>query len=337
MILVFPEPLFLGSPTSLLRGFLFSGFCMIPGQSKSLLYSDSSVLFMDKPTAMVLGSFIGDSLALGAHWIYDAKEIRKMGVIDSLRSPPANSYHKTKSKGDFTHYGDQTLTLLRSIQENHGFDLDQFAAAWKKMFERYIGYIDNATKDTLENFRKGMGPLDSGSNSADFSAVGRIAPILYYHHVDIDRAVEAAVAQARMTHNNEYVLEAASFFTQAVVRILSGKRPIEALRRSAEDSHSSIKEWVEEGITSVDGDSVEIVNELGSSCSIAGALPSTIHLIAKYEDDLVEALIQNTMAGGDSAARGMVIGMVLGAHCGDIPDVWLNDLVAKREIERLLG
>ena len=39
-----------------------------------------------------------------------------------------------------------------------------------------------------------------------------------------------------------------------------------------------------------------------------------IHLICKYEDNLQEGLIENAMAGGDSAARGLVIGAVLGAR-----------------------
>ena len=49
-----------------------------------------------------------------------------------------------------------------------------------------------------------------------------------------------------------------------------------------------------------------------------------VHLIAKYQDELKEALIENVMAGGDSAARGMVVGMILGAFHGydGIPDEW---------------
>ena len=65
-------------------------------------------------SGIILGSFVADSLALGPHWIYDTKIINKeFGRIDKLQQPPANSYHKTKNLGDFTHYGDQTLLLLQ--------------------------------------------------------------------------------------------------------------------------------------------------------------------------------------------------------------------------------
>ena len=63
-----------------------------------------------------------------------------------------------------------------------------------------------------------------------------------------------------------------------------------------------------------------------------------VHLIAKYENNLEEALIQAVMAGGDSAARGMLVGMVLGAHLGpeSLPEKWVSELAKRREIEALL-
>ena len=67
---------------------------------------------------MVLASFAADSLALGAHWIYDTESISKMfGRVDTFLKPSPNSYHATKDKGAFTHYGDQTLRYHNDLKE----------------------------------------------------------------------------------------------------------------------------------------------------------------------------------------------------------------------------
>jgi ADP-ribosylglycohydrolase len=73
-------------------------------------------------------------------------------------------------------------------------------------------------------------------------------------------------------------------------------------------------------------------------CEVEAAFPSVIHLIAKYENNLKEALVENVMAGGDSAGRGLLVGMVLGAHLGmdAIPQEWLTDLKAYSEVMELL-
>jgi len=49
----------------------------------------------DNDRAMVLASFVADSLALGAHWIYDTALIEKQfGRVDNLMKPRSQSYHE---------------------------------------------------------------------------------------------------------------------------------------------------------------------------------------------------------------------------------------------------
>jgi len=113
--------------------------------------------------AMVLASFAADSLALGAHWIYDTESISKMfGRVDTFLKPAPNSYHATKEKGAFTHYGDQTFVLLESLAAKKGFDLSDFSARWRALFQDYNGYMDHATTDTLSNYASGGSLEDPG-------------------------------------------------------------------------------------------------------------------------------------------------------------------------------
>lgn len=69
-------------------------------------------------------------------------------------------------------------------------------------------------------------------------------------------------------------------------------------------------------------------------CETAAAFPGVIHLIVKFENDLKAALVENIMAGGDSAGRGLLVGMVLGAHLGidAIPQNWLKEMKGYQQI-----
>ena len=68
---------------------------------------------------MIIGSFAGDSLALGVHWVYNTRAIdKKAGRVEDLIAPIVETFHTNKSPGEFTHYGDQQLLLLRFLAEN---------------------------------------------------------------------------------------------------------------------------------------------------------------------------------------------------------------------------
>lgn len=79
----------------------------------------------NKANAMVLASLAADSLALGVHWIYNTNVIdKKFGRVQNYLKPVRPTYHPTKARGEFTHYGDQTMILLESVSKRSGFDCD---------------------------------------------------------------------------------------------------------------------------------------------------------------------------------------------------------------------
>jgi ADP-ribosylglycohydrolase len=289
----------------------------------------------DKRQALVWGAFAADSLALGAHWIYDPQEIgERFGIVDRLLEPAPDSYHAGKRAGEFTHYGDQTLVLLESVAAKGGaFDLHDFSMRWRRLFQDYRGYVDKATRATLENFKEGRNPRQSGSSSSDLAGASRIAPIVFALAGDPEACLEAARAQTAMTHNHPQVVEAAAFFALTTLRVLEGRRPSRALAEAASEMPASpqLQEWVRRGLESVALETVEVVGTFGRGCPVEAAFPATIHLMARHEEDFREALVANVMAGGDSAARGLLVGMVLGAYHGPevIPSQWIEGLRAR--------
>lgn len=288
--------------------------------------------------AAVLASLAGDAHALGAHWIYDTQRIEDaFGRVESLVAPPDSSFHAGREAGEFTHYGDQTLVLLESVARRGGFHLDDFWNRWQELFASYDGYIDQATRATLRNARDGSGPEEAGSFSDDLAGGARMAPLLLCYADDPEALEEAASAQTRMTHNNPVVVRGALFFARTALAVLEGASPTTAMETVAPAFEDSpIPQWVRAGIESRRTDTRETIRRFGQSCHTEQALPSIVHVVSRYEHDLREGLIQSVMAGGDSAGRNLIVGMVLGAHLGEeaIPPDWLAGM---KQIEAVRG
>lgn len=298
---------------------------------------------MDKKAqAMVMGAFLGDSLALGAHWIYDTEKIEtEIGRVDSLLAPVPDSYHKTKSAGDFTHYGDQSLHLLEYLAENRGsFDPAEYSYLWEKEFSAYTGYIDKATKVSLQNIDQGKDWQDCGSPSTDLAGPARIAPLIYSYRNDPGTLYEAVENYLNITHKGSGIKAGALFLAWSCHAILQGNLPKDAFDSAIENGIDDLDLDLRLR-TSFELSNVEIekaVKDFGQSCSINGALPGAIFTVLQLREDFRLAQQETVMAGGDSAARAMVVGMLVGAHGGydALPDDWLAALAKRSQIEKAL-
>mgnify|MGYP006279636905 CR=1 FL=1 len=294
----------------------------------------------ERAEAMVLASFAADSHALGAHWIYDTNEIAsRYGRVERLLPAPPDSLHAGRPMGAFTHYGDQTLLLLRHLAARKSLDITSFSEEWRAYMQGYDGYVDHATNETLSNLAAGRAPAEAGSSSHDLGGAARIAPLAYRYRDERDALVETAREQTAMTHREPLVVDAAGVLGHILWIVLNGKTP-SAATRTVIDARpdAEISALLRRGLESTGETTAEAARRLGQDGSVAAALPLAINLIMTYEGSLASALVENVAAGGDSAARGMVVGMVLGAFHGRdaIPDDWIEGMRAYREISTLL-
>ena len=295
----------------------------------------------DNHTAAVWGAFAADALSLGVHWVYNTGVIdKKFGRVKGYHDP-LTSYHKGKKAGDFTHYGDQMLVLLESAANAKGFDERRFAQSWRDYFAGYKGYFDQATKATLANMDAGRELTASGSDSDDLAGAARMAALVAVYSADQQELVRAAKAQTALTHNDGRVIDSAEFFARTVFSVLKGQPPVAAAEQTLDDhfADNPIASLVSMGLESRDRDTRQTIAEFGQMCSIEAGLPGAMHLIARYAGDLATGLVENVMAGGDSSARGMLAGMVLGADQGmtAIPEAWIVEMTAAGRIRELLS
>ena len=294
-----------------------------------------------KAAAAVWGALTADALALGAHWIYDTAQIDSdIGRVDRLMAPPPNSFHATKQAGEFTHYGDQTVVLLASLAHSGEFRPETFAADWQALFADYNGYFDHATKDTLKNIEAGRAPRDAGSGSTDLSGAARIAPLACLYADDPQALVDAARVQTALTHNSPDVVDSAELFARTLGCVLDGQPPLEALQAVQHEyfDRPPFDRWMADGVATTTDTTRSVIKRFGQMCDVNAGFPGAVHLIAAYPDNYEEALIANVMAGGDSAARGMLAGAIIGAGVGleGIPAQWRDDLVARDRIQELI-
>lgn len=279
-----------------------------------------------------LGAFIGDALALGPHWIYDTDRINEaFGEIKGIVAPLGDGFHKTKKKGEFTHYGDQMLMLAKyCINNQNDFNKKDFLKFYYEWMQNYDGYLDHATKDTLKNIEN---DIFEGSESEELAGIISV-PVMYY----LSNNYKAdAIERTKATHNNTLVLNIFSFIVEMLELIEEGYDIDKGIEEMKKRSPSSLLRLIEKAESQVSEEPIKTIKDFGQMCNGKNAFQSSIYLILKYKDDFEKALLSNVQAGGDSAARGIMIGTILGAYHGIsvLPHEWLEDMKYFEEINSI--
>lgn len=266
-------------------------------------------------------ALIADSYSLGSHWIYDKNELENLEINwDKLNAPQA-TWHEGKSKGDFTHYGDHAKWLKDYIRTNNEFDIRTYRKIWIENMQTFKGYVDGATKETLEILKNNPNAI-IGSNSHDLSLVGSIAPLLLVSNTK-DEFLQNVHTYISFTHNNTTVLNVANFFASVLYKVIHSTTIEDALNSTKIDS--SIEHMFSEAMKSEGSNTLNSIHNFGHGCPVEGGFESTLHILLNY-NNLKDALVENAKAGGDSASRAMIIGMLMGASNSDLPSSWKDNV-----------
>jgi ADP-ribosylglycohydrolase len=120
----------------------------------------------------------------------------------------------------------------------------------------------------------------------------------------------------------------ASLIIDILLEILNGSTLEAAIHREIESQRNPLMghpyiNWL------ADPDDRVIGPRLSTACYVEDSVPAVIYLALKYHTEPEKALIANTNLGGDNAARGSILGALLGAACGieKFPRHWVDGLV----------
>jgi len=208
------------------------------------------------------------------------------------------------------------------------------------------GYINGASRRTLQALTQH--PTATGQArralAADVNCLIAATHFLPLFLVESDQEVlvRQAVDTVYLSHRHADPLAAAEFLARAMFLIIHRGADLEGALTAAAAATSNplVAKWLADAQQKVaealDPSSqlyrAELVDDtaitsmsrlwdigktepikIGKASPTEGALPSALYFALKYKHDFPGALIANAECGGDSAARGIVIGMLLGA------------------------
>jgi ADP-ribosylglycohydrolase len=284
---------------------------------------------------------VGDAAALGTHWIYDLAELQQLcpDSVHGFEAPKEGHYHFGKQPGDQTHYGDGALVLLESLAREGKFDERAFGRRFVEIFQpgTYSGYIDKATKGTVENFlafakSKSKDDFDfqHGADDDQLAAASRLAALTVRYNNDPE-LLKVVERTTRVCQNNNQTVGYMKFNALLLSELFDGHDVKTALHRAEEQIVVVEPQLSQEILRKTRGALeqtrnavIETTLRFGQACPLPKSFPSSIHVLLKHPDDFESAILGTLRAGGDNAGRASMVGAWLGAHLGiaAIPKAW---------------
>ncbi len=310
---------------------------------------------MNRLIAGYEGSLAADALAMPVHWYYDREALRRdYGTVDHFMAPRnphpdsilwRSSYQALNNRGDILreqadywgqqgiHYhqflkaGENTLNfklaaeLFAMTKERGGYDAD----AW---LERYIArmhepawhrdtYVEEYHRAFFTRYAQGKMPRKCGISDEHIGGLATVpALVAALDGVSCDEVRRTVKEHVGLTHNHPNVLRAADTLVRLLVALADGEPLRDAMRRCAGDWISGTKadSWLHQADDHVIG------TRFSPACYIAEAMPAALYLAWKYHNDYAAGVVANAMVGGDNCHRAAVVGSLLGAARGEVPE-----------------
>ena len=303
-----------------------------------------------------LGAFIGDALAMPAHWYYDTEALwRQFGRIDSYRRPPRehpNSilwrsvYEPAEPEYDIlgdqrrywgrrrVHYhqfleaGENTLNLkllglaLDLIVRDGGYDRTRYVEAYRRFMlcpgEHRDTYVEECHRGFFVNLSRAIPPDRAAVQEKHIGGMVAVVP-LYTSLRSLGHDHDHAAAGV-LEHVS--VTHAGRRVRDAAISLLTVASELIDGVGLAESLRGHLRRQdLPFLLGPIESESSEPVPRIlgrrySTACYLDDAMPATFYLALRYAEDPSEGLVENTMAGGDNCHRGAVLGALFGTAYG---------------------
>jgi ADP-ribosylglycohydrolase len=241
-------------------------------------------------------------------------------------------YHQFLKAGENTLNVKICRLLIESINQIGSYDADDF-------LRRYIAfmttpgkhadtYIEEFHRNFFANYARGLPPDKCGVKEKHIGGLVGIIPVAVFYFNRPEKAREAALAHLALTHPGLKMETAGSLIIDILLKVLNGIPLKAAILEQIETQSNPLLGHPYTKLLD-DPDDRVIGPRFSTACYVEDSVPAVVYLALKYHDDPANALIVNTNLGGDNAARGSVLGALLGAAHGveKFPDRWIQGLL----------
>mgnify|MGYP006286427717 CR=1 FL=1 len=319
-----------------------------------------------RAAAAAAGAYVGDALAMPAHWFYDQAELeRTFGTLDEYRDPPQHHpgsilwrsrYEPSEPEFDIlgsarsywgrrgVHYhqflraGENTLNLkllrlvLDMVDEIGGYDRGEFISRYRRFMLDPDGhrdtYVEECHRGYFENVRRG---IDPGRCAVSEKHIGGMVAVVPLYAALVARGVSSERA-AETVQDHVSVTHAGSMVADAVRTLVTVGEEILAGEGLEEALRAHLRRqdlpFLQGPIERAARRDVRqgLGRVYSTACYLDESMPAVFYLALRYPDSPQEGLVANTMAGGDNCHRGAVLGALYGLAGADFPQHWVSGL-----------
>ena len=228
-------------------------------------------------------------------------------------------YHQFLTAGENTLNIKLCNLLIQSLADRGKYDADDYLRRLIAFIttpgSHRDTYVDSYLRGFFRNYNKGIPYRECGVQEIHLSGLFGIVPLLVFYSDHPENAKKAALEHISLTHRGEMMLDAAELFIALLQSAFFGidiRKELLALIREGKNRFLTqpLTDWLELDDTRVAD------THIGMGCSADQALPLVLYLFLKYAREPETAMIANTNLGGNNAARGAVLGALLGSSNG---------------------
>jgi ADP-ribosylglycohydrolase len=160
----------------------------------------------------------------------------------------------------------------------------------------------------------------------------------YAGHKELTHIVNESV---RATQNNDDAVAWLVPVARIIEAVILGASPSDAVKTNLVHFEQPYRSVVEAALHAAAGeaDYLAVLKRFGTSCGLVNTVPGALYLAVRHGAEglpgYVAAVRENILAGGDSAGRAMLLGALLGAAAGGVPDEWLARVRCHAELTAL--